>query len=43
VTSSDLIVKDCKGDVETAPDGTLYYSNAGEIRRLIPGAAAPTG
>ena len=43
VTSSDVIVKDCKGDVEAAPDGTLYYSNAVEIRRLIPGAAAPTG
>jgi glucose/arabinose dehydrogenase len=44
VTQSDIIVKDCKGDVETAPDGTLYYSNATEIRRLLPGATAePSG
>ncbi len=44
VSSSDIIVKDCKGDVEPAPDGTLYYANASEIRRLLPGAsAAPSG
>jgi glucose/arabinose dehydrogenase len=42
VAQSDVIVKDCKGDVETGPDGTLYYSNATEIRRLLPGAT-PTG
>lgn len=42
VAQSDVIVKDCKGDVETALDGTLYYSNATEIRRLLPGAS-PTG
>jgi hypothetical protein len=43
VAQSDIIVKDCKGDVETALDGTLYYSNATEIRRLLPGASvAPT-
>ena len=43
VAQSDIIVKDCKGDVETGPDGTLYYSNATEIRRLLPGASvAPT-
>lgn len=39
VTQSDIIVKDCKGDVETGLDGTLYYSNASEIRRLLPGAS----
>jgi glucose/arabinose dehydrogenase len=39
VSASDLITKDCKGDVETAPDGTLYYTNATEIRRLIPGTS----
>jgi glucose/arabinose dehydrogenase len=36
VGSDDVIVDDCKGDVETAPDGTLYYSNGTEIRRLLP-------
>lgn len=43
VSSSDIIVKDCKGDVETAPDGTLYYANATEIRRLLPGQAPAAG
>jgi hypothetical protein len=33
-------VKDCKGDLAVAPDGTLYYANEGEIRRLLPGEAA---
>lgn len=43
VSQSDVIEKDCKGDVEAAPDGTLYYSNATEIRRLLPGDTAATG
>ncbi|HET9477409.1 MAG TPA: PQQ-dependent sugar dehydrogenase [Dehalococcoidia bacterium] len=43
VTQSDVIVKDCKGDVETGRDGTLYYSNATEIRRLLPGEPATSG
>jgi glucose/arabinose dehydrogenase len=44
VTQSDIIVKDCKGDVATGPDGTLYYSNATEIRRLLPGGTgSPPG
>lgn len=43
VTQSDVIVKDCKGDVETGPDGTLYYSNATEIRRLLPGETTAPG
>ncbi len=37
VTSSDLIVKDCKGDVAVSPDGSIYYSNDTEIRKLTPG------
>jgi glucose/arabinose dehydrogenase len=37
VTGDDVIVKDCKGDAEVAADGTLYYSNGVEIRRLLPG------
>jgi glucose/arabinose dehydrogenase len=40
IASDDLIVRDCIGDVETAPDGTLYYANRTEIRRLLPGATA---
>ena len=36
VSADDLISKDCRGDVEAAPDGTLYYANATEIRRLVP-------
>jgi len=43
VSSSDVIVKDCKGDVEAAPDGTLYYANASEIRRLLPAETAAPG
>jgi glucose/arabinose dehydrogenase len=38
VSADDLITDDCKGDIEAAPDGTLYYANATEIRRLLPGA-----
>jgi glucose/arabinose dehydrogenase len=37
VTADDVIVKDCRGDVGVAADGTLYYSNATELRRLLPG------
>jgi glucose/arabinose dehydrogenase len=37
VTSSDRIVRDCKGAVRTAPDGAAYYANATEIRRLLSG------
>jgi glucose/arabinose dehydrogenase len=40
VSGNDLIVKDCKGDLAVAPDGTIYYANEGEIRRLLPGEAA---
>jgi glucose/arabinose dehydrogenase len=40
VSANDVIVKDCKGDLTVSPDGTLYYANDGEIRRLIPGEAA---
>ncbi len=39
VTASDVIVKDCKGHVGAAPDGTVYYANDREIRRLVPGAS----
>jgi glucose/arabinose dehydrogenase len=45
VAADDIIVRDCKGDVAVGLDGTVYYSNGVEIRRLIPGetgAAAPT-
>jgi glucose/arabinose dehydrogenase len=44
VVSSDVVVKDCKRDIATAPDGTVYYSNDTEIRRLLPepGVSAPS-
>jgi len=32
----NVVVKDCKMDVTTSPDGTVYYSNETEIRRLVP-------
>lgn len=34
VTSSDEIVRDCRGTVSTAPDGTIYYATDTEIRKL---------
>jgi len=40
VSADDVIVRDCKGDVKAGPDGTLYYANASEIRRLLPGATS---
>ncbi len=36
VSSDDVIVKDCKEGLAVSPDGTLYYSNNKEIRRLVP-------
>lgn len=39
ITASEAIVEDCWGDITTSPDGTIYYSNLNEIRRLIPGPA----
>ena len=34
VVSSDAIVRDCRGTVSIAPDGTIYYANDIEIRTL---------
>jgi glucose/arabinose dehydrogenase len=34
VTANDVVVDGCTRDVATAPDGTIYYSNDTEIRRL---------
>jgi glucose/arabinose dehydrogenase len=36
------IVDDCQLDIVVAPDGTVYYSNPGEIRRLLPDARVTT-
>ncbi len=35
VSADDVVVKDCKLDVTTSPDGTIFYSNETEIRRLV--------
>ncbi len=40
VSVDDPISRDCKGDAESAPDGTVYYANNTEIRRLLPGATS---
>ena len=37
VSGNDVIVKDCKGDVAVSPDGTVYYTNDSQIRRILPG------
>lgn len=34
VTSSDQVLKGCRGTVSVGPDGTIYYANDTEIRRL---------
>ena len=38
-TDADVVVKDCQMDIATGPDGTVYYSNEREIRRLVPEGA----
>jgi glucose/arabinose dehydrogenase len=40
VSADVLIARDCRGDLETGPDGSLYYANASEIRKLLPGTTA---
>jgi glucose/arabinose dehydrogenase len=35
VTSDDIVVGDCTLDIAASPDGTIYYSNESEIRRLV--------
>jgi len=34
VVSSEAIIRDCRGTVSIAPDGTIYYANDIEIRKL---------
>jgi glucose/arabinose dehydrogenase len=34
VAASDVVMKDCNMDIAVSPDGTIYYSNDQEIRRL---------
>ncbi len=36
VKDDNVIVEDCQLDIARAPDGTIYYSNLTEIRRLVP-------
>ena len=37
VQSDDVVVSDCTYDISAGPDGTVYYSNATEIRKLVEG------
>ena len=41
VTADDIVAEDCRFDVEVSPDGIIYYSNADEIRRLVPTSEGP--
>jgi len=43
ISGDDVITKDCKGDVSAGLDGTIYYANATEILRLLPGATGSAG
>ena len=36
VTADDVVVKDCKLSLAVSPDGTVYYSNDKEIRKMLP-------
>lgn len=36
VTDDAVVVQDCQLAIATSPDGTVYYSNENEIRRLVP-------
>ncbi len=36
VTTDDTVVKDCRLSLAVSPDGTVYYSNDKEIKRLVP-------
>jgi len=35
VLADDIVIDDCNMDVKISPDGTIFYSNEKEIRRLI--------
>lgn len=37
VQSDDVVVPDCNLDIAVSPNGTIYYSNASEIRKLVAG------
>ena len=39
VMADDVIAEDCQLDIAVSPDGIIYYSNEGEIRRLVPESA----
>ena len=40
VVDDSIVIKDCRLDVTTDPSGIIYYSNPGEIRRLVPAAVS---
>jgi glucose/arabinose dehydrogenase len=35
IVADDVVIDDCNMDVKVSPDGTIYYSNEKEIRRLV--------
>jgi glucose/arabinose dehydrogenase len=35
VLADDIVIDDCNMDVKVSPDGTIFYSNEKEIRRLV--------
>ena len=41
VLDDSIVVEDCKLDITADPEGTIYYSNTREIRRLVPAGNAP--
>ena len=41
VADDSIAVEDCQLDVTVDSEGIVYYSNPGEIRRLVPSAGSP--
>jgi glucose/arabinose dehydrogenase len=39
VTADDIAISECDGSVVVAADGTVYFSNGTEVRRLVQGEA----
>ncbi len=41
VIDDSVVVEDCRLDITADAEGIIYYSNTGEIRRLLPSGNAP--